>query len=801
MSQTNQQQAGHSSPPAFHGNISFNAQHSPMGAFMSFTCGHFGTRGGFGLQIGKPGNQDLYIGVKEGDRLSDAPLKCLPFYHGALQDDDAATQRSAAADFQVEQASGPAEQNIRPAVIPYRADQIRRHYGWATDRWVTQGLEFTIYTPFGAIPDPDRASPDELRSALFPGVIARLEIDNKQGTTTRTGFIAIRFHDPGVRHLQLGQEESRYVGFALRDQLGVAGWLNTDGGMDEGQRGASRRERRAFLFCRWTPDEGLREPVPHLLGTCPGIGFEVPPGSCGSLFLAFGCYLAGTVTTRLQGRYLYTRCFGSLEDVLNHGLSNAYHDLRHQAERLDQKLLNSGLSPDQQFLIAHATRSYYGSTQLLEVGGQPFWVVNEGEYCMMNTLDLAVDHVFWELKHNPWVVRNLLDNFVRYYSYHDQVKRYDRVTGVPPVPDAPENRNPDPSTDPQSQHERDARDSAEAFSLAPGGISFCHDMGVHNNFSPFGHSSYELPNLKGCFSYMTQEQLCNWILTAACYVARTGDRQWAQKNRPIILACLRSMQARRGKDPGDWMRYDSSRCQSGSEITTYDSLDESLGQARDNLYIAVKRWAAYAGLRLLSCMGADDDRLIADEAGRELEHLPRILKDLAGEDPVLPAVLDPRSPGYRSRILPAAEPLVYLLYWSSCEPAREAFGGAATAANLGIEQTRSLVDVLKQHTLAILNDPQRRNLFPDGGIRLSSTSNNSWMSKIAIFQHVAREVFHLDDDPKTRELFARADAAHVKWQTEGESAYWACSDQMVNGVAKASRYYPRIITTALWLND
>ena len=52
------------------------------------------------------------------------------------------------------------------------------------------------------------------------------------------------------------------------------------------------------------------------------------------------------------------------------------------------------------------------------------WVVNEGEYCMMNTLDLAVDHVFWELDHNPWLVRNLLDTFVKRYSYTDEVKVY-----------------------------------------------------------------------------------------------------------------------------------------------------------------------------------------------------------------------------------------------------------------------------------------------------------------------------------------------------------------------------------------
>ena len=29
--------------------------------------------------------------------------------------------------------------------------------------------------------------------------------------------------------------------------------------------------------------------------------------------------------------------------------------------------------------------------------------------------------MFWELDRNPWVVRNLLDNFVRHYSYVDTV--------------------------------------------------------------------------------------------------------------------------------------------------------------------------------------------------------------------------------------------------------------------------------------------------------------------------------------------------------------------------------------------
>lgn len=120
----------------------------------------------------------------------------------------------------------------------------------------------------------------------------------------------------------------------------------------------------------------------------------------------------------------------------------------------------------------------------------------------------------------------------------------------------------------------------------------------------------------------------------------------------------------------------------------------------------------------------------------------------------------------------------------------EIFGGAAE---------RKMFDALKEHTKKLLLDPNRSNLFADGGIKLSSTSSNSWMSKIAIFMHVTRKVFHLDQDPQVAEVLRKADAAHVKWQTEG-SSYWACCDQIVSGEGKASRYYPRVITSALWMD-
>lgn len=745
----------------FSSDLSFNVQHSPMGAFMSFTCGNFNTRGGIGLQIGQPGDQEVFVGVKDGDRYSSSPLHCLPFYVGA---------DSRAADaFLVEQA-GPSEKNVAPEAVAFKPGEFIRIYNWASDSWRAGEMEFTVYSPFASIPDPAKASEKEMREALLPAVVARLVLDNTKGSQTRTAIFALNHARSGTRILTEDLGTGR-VGFAYRREAGAAAELVEVGG---------EHKLEPFVFMRWSPSDGVRErynPV-HLLGSCPGVGFEVPAGKKYAMTIAIGSYLTGFQTTGMDGRYFYAQYYKSLVDVLRAGLDRS-SELIMAAEKLDQQLDSAPLSDDQKFIIAHATHSYYGSTQLLEVEGQPLWVVNEGEYCMMNTLDLSVDHVFWELERNPWVVRNLLDTFVRRYSYTDEVKVYQDEVVLKP------HGNIDPSG---PQPGPDEAQLKRRYEKKAGGLSFCHDMGAHNNFSPQGRSSYELANLTGCFSYMTQEQLCNWILVAACYVAKTDDHQWLMRNRKIFNQCLESM-INRGGDVG-FAQYDSTRCAGGQEITTYDSLDHSLAQTRNNVYIAVKSWASYRALALLFRDLGDASLLKRSE---ELaQKVAGVVADQAVNG-ILPAVFEKANPGYHSRILPAIEGCMYPLYfaetgWSKQKP-EQVYDSASE---------KRMFTVLEQHTKSLLLDPERRNLFADGGIKLSSTSNNSWMSKIAIFMHVARKVFHLDKDAKVAEVFRKADAAHVKWQTVG-SSYWACCDQIVSGEGKASRYYPRIITTALWM--
>jgi hypothetical protein len=754
--------------PFFDGNVSFNAQHAALGAFFSFTCGHFGTRGGFGLQIGTPGNQDLFIGVKDGDRFSRSPLKVLPFFEGAATDE--------AARYDVEKKTADA---ARPMLQVHRRGEIRRQYGLATDRWTTPDFSFALYTPFFPLPEPTPAAGEALRLAILPAIIGELTIDNTAGAGPKTAIFAINFTDRGTRMLD---DAGRVVGFALGRSMGVRA-------IPDPQSSA-----RPLHFMRWTPESGVADPSTHLLGTCPGIGVTVPAGERYTLRLAIGAHLDGVVTTRLEGRYLYTREWPNLEAVLAAAAGRA-DVLVARARELDAELLASRLSPAQQFILAHAARSYHGSTQLLDVGGEPFWIVNEGEYVMINTLDLSVDQVFWELKHNPWVVRNLLENFVRHYSYVDQVKV--------PTPEAIERI--------RSQHvaSADVHNTPrtlgtavplELFELRDGGISFCHDMGSFNQFSPFGNSSYELSDLVGCFSYMTAEQLCNWILMATCYVAKTGDVDWARRQRHVIDACHRSLQNRCTTGQGEYVGspgLDSGRCRSGSEITTYDSLDHSLAQTRNNLYMAVKVWASWYGLyRLHEHLG---DRAMSERAEVGAAQAARSVTTQLRPDGWIPAVFEPGNPGQQSRILPAIEGLVYVLYCCGCEHRVHRDDWHLNADHA------SLIAALRTHAATLLGDEQQRNNFADGGLRLSSTSDNSWMSKIALAQHVARRLLRLDEDPQIRERLERADRAHVAWQTEPQgksgSAYWACSDQIVNGVAAGSKYYPRIVTSVLWMEE
>jgi hypothetical protein len=687
--------------------IDYNAQHSPVGAFASFTLGFPGARGGLGLEIGGPADENIYIGM---ETRKGGVFEALPFFAGS--EDEARRYDVGAA------ASGEASETR-----PFPRSTISRHLSACCDTWKAGDLAFTVYSPAKPVPDPARASAAALREALVPAVFAELTADNTAGKKSRRVFFG---YSGGDRYSAMRR---------LDDLCGFPG-------VGQGLRTAIvSNSPVVYSGLGFTPGKCLapdhRENLVFGLGGTGLLMADVPAGKKKTFRFAICFHRAGVVTSGLPCHYYYTRYFPDIEAVAGYALAH-FEEQKKLALAFDKKL--SGLPEDRRFQLSQAIRSYYGSTQFLENGKTPFWVVNEGEYRMMNTFDLTVDHLFFEMEMNPWAVRNQLDWFVKRFSYRDKV----RLPG-------------------------DDRDY-------PGGLSFTHDMGIANHVSRPEYSTYELFKLDGCFSHMTHEQLVNWVLCGVTYVRSTGDTKWLKAHLPVFRDCLHSLINRDHPDPArrdGVMSADSSRCLGGAEITTYDSLDVSLGQARNNLYLAVKTWAAYLGLEAVLAGGprSRDARLASAQAALGARTIASHLR----EDGFIPAVM---GEGNESRIIPGIEGLVFPKIWGMENAISEA--GAYG----------SLIKALRTHLQTVL--VPGTCLFSNGGWKLSSTNDNSWLSKIYLCQHVAETVLGF---PASSE----ADAAHRAWLEAPENAYFAWSDQMVSGVARGSKYYPRGVTAWLWL--
>ncbi|MBC8434783.1 MAG: beta-xylosidase [Verrucomicrobia bacterium] len=678
-----------------------------MGAHSSFTVGMFGAQGGMALEQGGPADGGLYIGY----RTESGKFYKLPFYKEAASEAERYSQSDAAKQEGADVIFGEAD--------------IQRDYNWATDRFRAPGIELTIRSPFFSIPDPACASEDELKFASCPVTFVELTVTNDSDEPWEV-FFALENRTTWMPMSGRGP----YKGAVTRDQMGFA---CQEDFVDE----FTHFEIPKALEMRPNGANFLLPPIS-------GLAFDVEPGESQTIRVVLGYYLAGEVTFNHAASYWYTKYFKSIDEVFEYAFSNQERYLAETAAR-DEELAASGLSEEQQFLIAHATRSYYGSTQWLD-DGNPLWVVNEGEYLMINTLDLTVDMLFFELKFNPWTVRNVLEQFVDRYSYVDQVFS----------PEEPEK-------------------------LYPGGISFSHDMGVGNHFSRPGNSCYECPGLdRKCFSFMTCEQLTNWILCAGVYLHKTGDVEFLSQYHELLLQCLESLLNRDHPDADKrdgLMSFESSRTEGGGEITTYDSLDHSLGQARGNVYLAGKCWASYLALEKLFMQLNEPAAAASAHAAavRCAESLEAAYDESLG---FIPAVLENNN---QSAIIPAAEALVYPWQMGLKDAVAEngPFGG--------------YIRMLKRHLQNILNSDIC--LYADGGWKLSSSADNSWMSKISISQFVVREILGMSYEGEER-----ADAAHVSWQVKG-SEFYACSDQFGSGKPIGSLYYPRIVSNILWLEE
>jgi len=704
--------------------IDFHAHHAPQGAYATFTCGRFGAGGGPTIEGVAPASMDLVIGYADAGTDD---MHALPFFRGAGLADFS--------DFAMDAATPPRNHRLL-------LQDPQRNYQRSVDTWTAGDFSFAIYTPVRTLPDPDALGEATLAPALLPAVAARLTLNNTSAVTRRLVFAItvgrqcrlLGDEVPGAKAVAWGTD----LGIAARDVPGLEAWV-------------------AFSELEY-----LSSNRSHLLGKTCGFALEVPAGETRSLDLSFGFCRTSVVTTGLECRYFYTRFYPTLVSVLQTGIEQ-HRTLRATAEAQASELERRIPDEHQRFLLAHSERSYWGNTQLLEHAGRPLWVVLEGEYAMINTLDLSVDMAFYEAQNHSWTLRNLLDQFAERHSYVDRLNRpASNARGM----ELGHIRDPELVKDLIAPPEQ--RD-------LPGGISFTHDMGVAGQFAPAGTSSYEIAGVIGCFSFMTAEQLVNWVLIAATYVFVSADHAWLARRLPLLRSCLSSLQNRDDPEPArrnGLISLDSARCGGTFEITTYDSLDSSLGQARNSLYLASKTWAAWHALRLLFERAKATE--LAQSAKASAQQLEQTL--LAWHDPAL-GYLPARRDGCSSAILSAVEGLVFPLFWGEQALLDEAGSHAALLARL------------KDHLQTVL--VPGLCLFPDGGWKLSSTSDNSWPSKIFICQHVAERVFGM-------RAAKASHAAHAAWQQLG-CADWAMTDQCFAGIGKGSKYYPRGVTSWLWL--
>ena len=686
-------------------NIFYNANHSPIGAYASFTLGFPGPSGGPGMERRGPADTNVYIGV---ERREGGSYESLPFFKGGEDEGKR---------YDVEKKDKEEQAGYFDKI---QAVEIARDFRVCSDTWAAGDLTFTLYNQVESVPNPQESQTDgneeQMKITILPAVIGELTIDNRGCKRTRRAFL-------GFDEVEARYGMRRFISSEMKGagQGGVFGVFS------------SSPCNTAVGFCpECILSENDRDNWEFNLGKTALLIFDVPADTKVTFPLAVCFYHGAQATYGIETKYYYTNYFSKIEEVAAFALEK-FDVIKSRCLAANERFNRSDFTEEQRFMLWHAIKSYYNSSQFLINGdGEPVWVINEGEFRMMNTMDLTVDQLFFEMKMNPWTVKNELDFYLHHYSYEDQC-----------------------------------------------GLTFCHDMGVANIFTREGKSSYEKCGLTDCFSYMSHEQLVNWLCCALVYIRQSGDVQWGEERKGIIIKCFESMLNRDHPAPekrNGVMSIDSTKTKGGAEITTYDSLDVSLGQARNNIYLAGKCWAAYIGLEEYFAAGGEEK--LAVQAAGQAAGCAETIADHLNENGYIPAVMDEDND---SRIIPAIEGLVFPYVLGRKDVLKE-------DGKYG-----RYIKALKKHFVTIMESGIC--LFEDGGWKLSSTSGNSWLSKIYLCEFVAAAILGFD-----REIYMKdADKAHVRWLTHPEHSYWCWSDQIVNGIISASKYYPRGVTSILWM--
>jgi hypothetical protein len=592
--------------------------------------------------------------------------------------------------------------------------EVTRTLGACTDHWtIPMGVTWTHYTPVWALKDWHKATDQEQRRFVLPVTWMQFHIDNREGNT-----------------------EKRLL-FSLQQPAVVAsGWKGFDGYVVDQDSSIAVKTGDAELL---TPQQAKADF--GVDGATSAFCLHAGPGTEKVVTFYVAQYRPG-VLANFSGHPLKLMCDSLFTDI-NDILKTAQDELPAVVTRcsgMDQKLASCAQDDERKFNAADSLHSYQYNTILHQMTDtkEPVWGVIEGECSCINTFDLTVDHVFYELCIHPWTVRNELDHFLSPYSYTDQLS----LPGQP--------------------------------GLLPGGLGFCHDMGSRISFSSKDKGAvYKV--------LMTQEELQNWILCACLYWKSTGDNDWLEQNKDTFARCLQSMQVRDDVYPAKRdgiTTYVSNVGERNGEITTYDAMDAALQHPRNSLYIAGKSFACYTMLSpIFKQLG---DANLQSEAQQAEAYTARgILSHWDDEHQCFPSLFDGSS---ASRVIPAVEGLVYPY----------AMGLEKEVALDG--PNADLIGHLRTHINTVLV-PGVCIDSKTGAWNLSSLGHNTWQSKVYLNQFVVENILGIKNDATGR----NADAAQYAYQVEGAPAVcWTDQFFTSSHTAYGCRHYPRGVTSALW---
>ena len=184
----------------------YNTQHSPIGAFASFTLGARGAKGGLAIELGKPADQNVFIGLED---KTGGTFSCLPFFDAVVDE---------SIRFDVE-ASGERRRSVLQA---YKDKAITRTLSPQQDTWEAGDLRFSIYSPVCPAPEPGTPRAGQML-AYAPALAVEMTVDNRRGKKSRRAFFGYQGNDPyrGMRRLD-ETARGKLTGIACGETTAIA---------------------------------------------------------------------------------------------------------------------------------------------------------------------------------------------------------------------------------------------------------------------------------------------------------------------------------------------------------------------------------------------------------------------------------------------------------------------------------------------------------------------------------------------------------------------------------------------------